>query len=237
MNYMFKELQKRVDRFSDTVYYEPMSAKEIVDFEKKIGKRLNSVYREFLSTFGLVQDILNSINTSEESILEDVEYLKDKLPDYFPIFVDVDEVDTIYLMSTLNPSSEKVYKVIDDNEILGKIQPFKTLTELLSISILEIENEESERCPNSEKINCFEYFFESESYNDFIEVFKANGLEQLSEWHPKYYPDKIFGDEIAEFNFNGVSLHIERDEDKTEYRFEFDASDSDQKRRIYCIHY
>lgn len=222
MNYMFKELQKRVDRFSDTVYYESMSEEEIVEFEKKIGKRLNSVYREFLSTFGLVQDILNIINISEESILEDVDYIKDKLPNYFPIFVDVDEVDTIYLMSTSNPSSEKVYKVIDDNDKLGKINPFKTLTELLSISIQEIENEERSRCPNSEKINCFEYSFGSEFYNDFIDIFKADGLEQLSEWHPKYYPDNVFGDEIAEFSFNGMSFYLERNEDKTEYRFEFD---------------
>lgn len=219
---MFKDFQKRVDRFSDTVYYEPMTEDEIIDFEKKIGKRLNSVYREFLSTFGLIQDILKSINTSEESILEDVDYLRDKLPDYFPIFVDVDEVDTIYLMSTSNPSSEEIYKVTDDNDKLGKIQPFKTLTELLSLSIQVIENEESERCPNSEKINCFEYTFESKYYNDFIEIFKATGLEQLSDWHPKYYPDNIFGDEIAEFNFNGISFEIERNEDMTEYRFEFD---------------
>lgn len=222
MNYMFKELQKRVDRFSDTVYYDPMPEEEIVDFEKKIGKRLNYVYREFLSTFGLVQDILESLNTSEESILEDVDYLKDKLPDYFPIFVDVDEVDTIYLMSMSNPSSEKIYKVIDDNNKLGKIQPFKTLTELLSISIQEIENGENERCPNSEKINCFEYSFESKFYNDFIEIFKASGLEQISNWIPKYYPDNILGQEIAEFNFNGMYFHIERNEDMTEYRFEFD---------------
>jgi len=222
MNYMFKEFQKRVDGFSDTVYYEPMSEKEIVDFEKKIGKRLNSVYRLFLSTFGLVQDILDNINVSQDSILDDVDYLKDKLPDYFPIFVDVDEVDTIYLMSTSNLDSEEVYKVIDNNKKLGEIKPFKTLTELLSISIKEIENEEIERCPNSEKVNCFEYSFESESYNDFIEMFKAEGLEQLSEWHPKYYPDNVFGDEIAEFNLKGRSFHMERNEDKTEYRFEFD---------------
>ncbi len=219
---MFKEFQNRIDRFSNTVYYEPMAEKEIIDFEEKIGKRLNSVYRLFLSTFGLVQDILDKINTSQESILEDVDYLKNKLPDYFPIFVDIDEVDTIYLMSTSNLESEMVYKVIDDNEKLGEIQPFKTLTELLSISIKEIENEEIERCPNSEKVNCFEYSFESEFYKYFIETFQAEGLRQLSEWHPKYYPDNVFGDEIAEFSFKGRSFQMERNEDKTEYRIEFD---------------
>jgi len=222
MNYIFSEFQKRVDKFSDTVYYEPMVEKEIVDFEKKIGKCLNSVYREFLSTFGLVQDILDNINTSQESILEDVDYLKDKLPDYFPIFVDVDEVDTIYLISTLNLDSDKVYKVTDYNGNLGEIKSFKTLTELLSISIKESENKESERCPNSEKVNCFEYSFESKSYNDFIKMFKTEGLKQLSEWYPKYYPDNVFGDEVAEFSFKGRSFHMERNKNKTEYRFEFD---------------
>jgi hypothetical protein len=201
-----------------------MSEGEIVDFEKRIGKQLNSVYHEFLLTFGLVQDILESINISEESMLEDVDYLRDKLPDYFPIFVDVDDVDTIYLMSTSNPNIDKIYKVIDNNGKLGEIQPYKTLTELLSVSIQDIENEEEERCSNSEKINCFEYNFESEYYNDFIEIFGAAGLEQLSDWHPKYYPDNIFGDEIAKFTFCGISFLIERDDDMTGYRFEFDES-------------
>lgn len=218
---MFKEFQKRVNRFPDTVYYEPMTEEEIVEFEKKLGKRLNSVYREFLATFGVVQDILENINTSEESILADVDYLKDKLPDYFPIFIDIDEVETIYLMSSSNPDSEKIFKVINDDEKLGKIEPFKTLTELLSISIQEMENEGDERCPNSEKINAFEYSFESKFYDDFIDIFKAAGLEQLSDWQPKYYPDNLFGDEIAEFNFKGMSFHMERNEGKTEYRFEF----------------
>lgn len=219
---MFKEFQKRLNIFSDSVYYEPMSEEEIIDFEKKIGKRLNSVYREFLSTFGLIHDIFKSIDISEESILEDVDYLRDKLPGYFPIFIDVDEVDTIYLMSMTDPDSEEIYKVVDENNHLGEIQPYKTLTELLSLSIHEIEYGEDERCLNTKKINCFEYTFESKYFNDFIEMFKASGLEQLSDWHPKYYPDNIFGDELAEFTFNGISFNIEVDEDKTEYRFEFD---------------
>ncbi len=220
---MFKELKKRVDKFKDTVYYEPMSEGEIVDFERKIGKRLNSRYRKFLLTFGLVQDIYVNISTSEESILDDVDYLKDKLPDYFPIFVDLDEVDTIYLMSTSNPESEMIYKVEDNNDKLGKIKPYKTLTELLSNSIQEIEREEDdEKCLNSDKVNCYEYYFVSEYYNDFVLIFSAAGLEQLSDWHPKYYPDNIFGDEIAEFSFCGMDFQIERNENATKYRFEFD---------------
>lgn len=221
---MFEKLKIRVDRFLETVYYEPMSEGEIVELEKRIGKSLNTVYREFLLTFGLVQDINDSINSSVEEILEDVDYLREKLPDYFPIFVDVDEEDTIYLMSTLNPESEKIFKVVDDDGKLGKIQYHTTLTDLLFNSIQEIERNESERCPNSEKINCFEYSFEREFYTDFIEIFTAAGLKQLSDWQPKYYPNNVFGDEIAKFVFYGMNFQMERNEDETEYRFEFDES-------------
>ncbi|MBI9056008.1 MAG: hypothetical protein JEY96_19460 [Bacteroidales bacterium] len=221
---MFEELKTRVDKFPNLFYYEPMTEGEIIDFEKKVGRRINSVYHEFLLTFGLVQDILRSISTSEESILEDVKYLRDVIPDYFPIFVDVDEVDTIYIMSTLNLNNEMVYKVIDNNEKLGEIQPFMTLTELVSISIEEIEKGESERCLNSEKKNCYEYSFEGKFYDDFIDIFEVAGLELLSDWQPKYYPDNVFGDEIAEFTFSGINFYMERDEDKTKYKFEFDES-------------
>ncbi len=221
---MFEKLKKRVDRFPETVYYEPMSEGEIIEFEKRIGKGLNLVYREFLLTFGLIQDINDSIKRSIEATLEDVDYLRDKLPEYFPIFLDVDEEDTIYLMSTSNLESEKIFKVVDDDGKLGEIQYHTTLTDLLSNSIQEIEKNEDERCPNSEKINCYQYSFEGGFYADFIEIFTAAGLKQLSDWKPKYYPDNIFGDEIAEFVLYEMNFQIERNEDATAYRFEFDES-------------
>ena len=221
---MFKELKKRVDKFSDMVYYEPMTEKEIVDFEEKVGKPLNSVYRMFLSTFGLVQDLLADVNTSQDSILENVAYLKDKLPDYFPIFADIDEFDTIYLMSTTNLESNQIYKVRDNNEKFGEIEAYTTLPDLLTVLVQEMESGEAERCSNSEKVHNYEYSFEMECSDDFNKKFNSDEVRQLSEWSPKYYPDNIFGDELADFIFRGCCFRILRDDEGKKYRFEFDES-------------
>ena len=73
-------------KFSDVVYYEPMSDNEILDMEKVIGKSIKPLYREYLSAFGMTQDIFDGIGTSCESFMEDFDFIKDSLKDYLPIF-------------------------------------------------------------------------------------------------------------------------------------------------------
>jgi len=199
-----------------------MTEEEVSQFEQKFGRKINLVFREFLLTFGFTQDILRDFNIDEESILEDVEYLRDKLPDYFPIYIEVGEFDTIYLMSNSNRTDNIVYKVRDNGGELGEITKYDTFTNILEKSIQMIVDNPGDRCPNSKKINNYEYTFTSKYYDDFIEILNAAGLKQKTDWRAKYYPDNIFGDEIAIFELLGEDVLLERNEDKTEYRLEFD---------------
>lgn len=219
---MFKELQKRLIKYSDVVYYSPMTEEEVSQFEQKVGKKINLVFREFLLTFGFTQDVLRDFEVDERSILEDAEYLKDKLPDYFPISIEVDEFDTIYLMSNSNRTDKIVYKVRDNAGEFGEITKYDTFTNILEKSIQMIEDNPGDRCPNSEKINNYEYMFTSKYYDDFIEILNVVGLKQKTDWRAKYYPENVFGDEIAIFELLGEEVLLERNEDKTEYRLEFD---------------
>lgn len=215
---MFQEIQERVAKFSEYIYYKPLSEDEVNHFEMKIKTKIPRIYKEFLLTFGFVQDVCKELQTSKESIIEDVDFLNSNLPDYFPIKTDIGELTTIYLIK--KDGDEIVYKIYEDEtEKLSKLTKYKSFSNILESSLQEIENNLEERCPNTEKINCYEFKFNGMDYENFIGIV---GLEQRTKWKPKYYPENYFGDEVATFTILGIEVELERDEDKSEYSFEID---------------
>ncbi len=55
-----------------------------------------------------------------------------------------------------------------------------------------------------------------------MEKFKSEGLKQITEWKPKYYPDNILGDVVAIFKLYDDEITIERDDYLSIYSFELD---------------
>lgn len=218
---MFQEIQEKADKFSEYIYYEPLSEDEVSHFEMEIKTKIPEFYKEFLLTFGFVQDVCKELQTSKESFIEDVDFLNSNLPDYFPIKTDIGELNTIYIIK--KDGDEMVYKIYEDEtEKLSKLTKYKPFRNILESSLQEIENNLEERCPNTEKINCYEFKFEGKDYENFIEIFRIVGLEQKTKWKPKYYPENYFGDEVATFTVLGIEVELERNEDKSEYHFEID---------------
>ena len=72
----YKEIQNRLRKYSDVVYYEPKPDNEILDMEKVIGKSIKPLFREYLSAFGMTQDAFDWLVTSYESFLEDFDFIK-----------------------------------------------------------------------------------------------------------------------------------------------------------------
>lgn len=218
---MFQEIQEKADRFSEYIYYEPLSEDEVNHFEIKIKTKIPKFYKEFLLTFGFVQDVCKELQTSKESFIEDVYFLNSNLPDYFPIKTDIGELNTIYIIK--KDGDEMVYKTYEnETEKLSKLTKYKPFSNILESSLQEIENNLEGRCLNTEKINCYEFKFGGKDYESFIELFRIVGLEQKTKWKPKYYPENYFGDDVATFTMLGIEVELERNEDKSEYLFEID---------------
>lgn len=218
---MYQEIKKRADKFSEYIYYEPLTEDEVNHFEMKIKTKIPEFYKEFLLTFGFAQDICKELKTSKESIIEDVDFFNSNLSDYFPIKTELGDLNTIYIIK--KDGDEMVYKIYEDKtEKLSNLSKYKSFSNILESSLQEIENNFEERCPNTEKINCHEFNFEGKDYEDFIEIFGIVGLVQNTKWKPKYYPINYFGDEVTTFTVLGIEIELERNEDKSEYRFEID---------------
>ena len=63
----YKEIKEKLIEFSKVVYYEPMTEDKILEIEKKIGQSIKPLYREYLLTFGMTQDVFEKLITDIDS--------------------------------------------------------------------------------------------------------------------------------------------------------------------------
>ncbi len=219
----YKEIKEKLIEFSKVVYYEPMIEDEILEMEKKIGQSIKPLYREYLLTFGITQDIFEKLITDLDSFFEDFDFIKNSLKGYLPIFSELDLEDTIYLINNKDLQDDFVYKVkIDNNDKIRQIKKLKLFQQIIEESISKLKKSHKNRCLNKNKVNNAEFNISGKDFNDFIEIFKAEGLKQKTDWQPKYYPENIFGDEVAIFELFDNEIIIERDDDYSQYRFELE---------------
>ncbi|MCD4793215.1 MAG: hypothetical protein K8R54_08295 [Bacteroidales bacterium] len=219
----YKEVKERLKEFSDVIYFESMSNNEILDIEKKTGNTIKPMYRDYLSVFGMGQDVFDELKTDIFTFFEDFEFIKDSLKDYLPIFSEIDEEDTVYLINNKDLQDDFVYIVkVDINDKIGKIRKLKPFQQIIEESVSKLKNNHKDRCPNKDKVKNTEFIIQGCDFLAFIEIFKKEGLKQRTDWKPKYYPENIFGDETAIFELFNDEIIIERDEDNSQYRFELE---------------
>ena len=219
----FQEIKIITDKYSEVVYYDPMSGNEILEIETQLGFAIKPLYRDYLVTFGLNQDIFKRLNTYTESILEDYNFIKNSLKGYLPIYSELDEQDTIFLINNSDLQDDNVYSVkISMDDKIGKIKKYKPFQKIIEKSISKLKKNHKKRCCNRDKINVTEFIIQENNFDRFLKVFELENVEQKTKWQPKYYPENTFGDEVAKFNIYDTEIIIERNEDKSEHRFDIE---------------
>ncbi|MCT4613520.1 MAG: hypothetical protein N4A49_01445 [Marinifilaceae bacterium] len=221
----YKEVKKRLEPFSEVIYFEPMTDEEVIDLENRLGQTINPMYREYLLAFGMVQDAFENLATDTESLLEDFEFIEEKYSNYLPIFSDEDFEDTISLINNKNPIDNYVYNVdIDSDDNIGKLKKTKTFQQIIEESIFEIKQNYKNRCLNKDKVNSAEYSLSGRCFADFIKVLETEGLKQIKDWQPKYSPNNMFGDEIAIFELFDQEIIIQRNLEDSIYIFDLEEA-------------
>ena len=105
----YSEIKDKLDRFSDVVYFIPMSNEELLDFEKLIGQTIKPLYREYLLTFGMVQDAFEKLTTCIETFMEDFNIIKDSLKGYLPLFSEIGDEVTTFIINNKDLDDDFVY--------------------------------------------------------------------------------------------------------------------------------
>lgn len=219
----YNEIKEKISVYSDVIYYEPLSEIKILEIEKIIGQSIKPLYREYLLAFGLTQDVFNTLTNGIDVFFENLDFIEDSLKGYLPIFSDSDLDDIIYIINNNDLLDDFIYKVVvGNNDKIGKIKKLKPFQNTIDESVIKLTKNYKKRCLNKDKINIAEFIIPGEDFSNFIKVFKSYGLEQKTDWKPKYYPYNIFGDEIAIFELFENTITIQRDEDSSNYEFEID---------------
>lgn len=221
----FKDVKKKLIEFSSVVYYEPMTEDDIVEIEKKIFQPIKPLYREYLLTFGMTQDVFKKFITDVDTLIDDFDFIKNSLNAYLPLSSYVDIEDTIFLINNKDLKDDFVYMIkIDSNDNIGKIKKLKPFQQIIEESISYLKKSYKYRCLNKNKVNITEFIIPETYFDNFNETFKTVGLKQKTQWLPKYYPKDVFRNEVATFEIFDKEITMEKEVDLSQYRFELEES-------------
>jgi hypothetical protein len=217
----YKNIEIKLKEYSDVVYYEPLTNDEILEIEKQIGKTIKPLYRDFLSTFGVVQDAFEKLQTTVDKMVKDYVFLKKPYKDYLPIFCELDVEDTYYLINNIDLLDDNVYVVkVNSNDKIGKLKKHISFQQIIEDSVSDISKNYKNRSSNNDKVNSAKFIISADDFDNFLEVFKVYGLTKISDWQPKYAPKNYFGDEVAKYELNNCEIVIQRTAEHDEYSFE-----------------
>jgi hypothetical protein len=221
----YKNIEKKLEDFSDVVFYEPLSENDILKIEKQIGQTINPVYREFLLTFGFMQDVFGKLQTNVDTLFEDYNFLKRLFKNYIPIFCELDFEDTYYLINNNDIEDDYVYCVkVNNNDKISKLKKYMSFQRIIEESLTELKKDYLERTPNTEKVNNTEFVIPTKNYEEFAELCKILSLVKVSDWTPKYAPKNFFGDEVAKFQFDNIEIVVKKSAEQNEFCFEIEES-------------
>lgn len=227
MNYKeyFDNVKKELEVYSDYIYCEPMTEADIVKIEKQLDISIKPLFREYLSSFGIVQDVFENIMNDVELFLNAYDDIAESYNNYIPIFVDLGLEDTISLLNNNDISDDYIYEVkVDSNENVGKLKKTKPFQQMIEESISLLKKNYKDRCHNNDKVNVVEFTIYDDGLTNFKKAFKEKGLKKKTKWKPKYDANNIFGDEVAIFELFKTDIIIERDQDKSQFLFELQES-------------
>ena len=228
----YQTIVEKIQTYKDIVYFKPMTEEEIQFLETKTGFAIKPMYREFLSTIGIIQDVFPYLNNfSIDGILNDYNYTKDALPGYLPIECGDSLEETFLLINNKKIEDENIYFAsFNDNREIIKFKKKGHFIKKIEESLLNLKKHSSDRCPNSEKINNTEFELKLIDFPRFLSLFKFVGIKQLTKWSPEYYPENLFDNEVAKFKFYDETIIIKRnipdEEDVDDFDEEDDYDDS-----------
>jgi len=219
----YKEIKNELEEFSDVVYFEHLTEDEVLALENKIGVSIKPLFREYLLAFGFIQDIFDKVVTDLDEFLEDFEFIEATYKGYLPIYSEIGDKDKIYMINNTDLQDDFVYRaIINNSDKIGKAKKFKLFQELIEKPLLKLNNNHKRRCLNINKVNNTEFTFKEDAFVALGEIFKNDGFKQKTKWRPKYFPDNLFGTEVAIFNLFDFEFIVEWDEDDSQYFFELE---------------
>jgi hypothetical protein len=227
MENYWNEIKNQLKFYADRVFYLPLDEIYLKKIEAQIHIKFPEIYFEFLKEFGFTQDFIPEISQTEDSLVEDLAYVRECCPDFFPICID-EVSDEIWLLKR-DSSDDTIFLAPFDEEsdIIPTSKGFN-FRELITRSLNKVKQEYHSRTKNINKVRICEFRIEIDNFNIIINLLNKKLATRWLDrhWKDKYKPN-IFGIEVALFEIDGQIIVIEREDDNddsTVYFFEIEES-------------
>lgn len=236
MENYWNEIKNQLKFYADRVFYLPLDEIYLKKIEAQIHIKFPEIYFEFLREFGFAQDFVPEISQTEDSLIENLTYVRESCPDFFPICTHEDS-DEIWLLKK-DSSDDTIFVAPFDEEsdIIPTSKGF-TFRELITKSLNKIKQEYHSRTENINKVRLCEFRIEIENFNVIINLLnKKLATRWLDQnWKEKYKPN-IFDIEVALLEIDDQKIVIERenDEEGTIYFFEIEEPVTEIRKLNKC---
>ncbi len=232
MENYWTEIKNQLKLYEDKVFFLPLDDFYLKNIEKKIGLNFPKIYFEFLKEFGFTQDFITEINQTEDSLKEDLEYVDDLCPEFFPIGT-CEENDEVWMIKR-DSSDDTIFVIpMDDEEEIVPESKGYTFKHLINNSLTKVQQEYHTRTKNAYKVRICEFRIKTENFNIIIEMLneKLSTKWLNNNWKDKYNPN-VFDIEIALFEIDNKEIIVEREEDDgvMVYYFEIEESITEMKK-------
>jgi hypothetical protein len=194
MESFYQDILKRIEPHKDKVFYHGLKESEILDIEKKIGKKFPLYFQEFLKTFGVRQDFVFGLIEKETHFIENLEYLPSEIKKSFVLIGDNGGED-FWLLNSEDEKDTNIYEWQHwlDGDIVKLGYDFETL---LNESILKLADKEIIRETNDLKSWCVQFAITTENEQKIYEtipliIFDDWKLEQVSPAEVYCYERKV----------------------------------------------
>jgi len=173
---MYTQLEKQLEEYHNIVFYKGLSEEAITTIEKDINKRFPFYFREFLKTFGVMQDFVFGLMTSKDRFYSQNDLPKEIQQSY--ILIGDNGGEDYWLLNTEDESDTNIYDWESWNT--GEIKKLSfDFTTLLKDSISKLSDSSTYRIANEDKYWSVQF---SISTNDANDIFLAILIKMVGDW-------------------------------------------------------
>lgn len=171
MDINYNDIIERLEPYKDKVFFRPLTENQIAAIESHLDKKFPTYYRQFLSTFGVRQDLVFGLYGKESDFATQYDYLPDELK---PDFVGIGDNggEDFWLINIKDPFDIKIYEW--QHYADGDVVPLAfNFNELLENSIKELSESYSTRESNSKKSWFVQFAIETDDENKILNAIDA----------------------------------------------------------------
>jgi len=208
MTQSYNDILDKIKPYNDKIFLLPLNEAEILELEKKIGKSFPPYFTDFLSTFGIRQDLVAELCKREQDFVSQNQFLPLSIKKHYIAIGGSTAGGDTWVVNTDLLEDQQIYEHWHEDPQM--ITPLNvTFPQLIQQNIETLIHEYDKLPFNHEKHWCVEFSIET---RDEKAILQTIGATRTKSWgHAKTYDSGVKSYE-SEFILNSKKFKFNRSE-------------------------